>query len=123
MVNVAALLVWPLRVTVSVLLPVAAPEATVIKNLIWLEFTKVRVPTVIPVDGDTAAVVVDVKLKPLIVTVVPTPRESVDGEIEVMRGAVVTVKVRALLVPPLVVTLILRPPVVALEEMTSVAVI
>jgi len=76
-----------------------------------------------PEEGDTLAVVVGVKLKPLIVTVVVLKREIVEGEMVVMMGAVVTVKVRLLLVPKVVVTEMLRAPTVALEEMTSVAVI
>lgn len=39
-----------------------ANEETVMAKRIWLALTKVRVPTVMPVEGETLAVVVDVKL-------------------------------------------------------------
>lgn len=92
-------------------------------NRIWLALTNVMLPTEIPLEGDTLAVVVDVKFEPFMVTVVVPILEMAEGERLVIAGGRVTVKVRLLLVPKVVVAEMLRAPVAELEEMTSVAVI
>ena len=84
---------------------------------------KLTRPMVMPVDGDTLTVVADVKLSPLIVTVVMAPLASVVGDTELITGlGGVIANVTALLVPLAVVTVMLRAPVAAPGAITRVAV-
>ncbi len=116
------LLFKPPVVTRSDRLPAHVMRDTVIGTVIWVALIKVMAPMEMPVTGVTRTVVVGVKLLPLMVTVVVAPRGIALGEIEVITGAgAVTVKVRALLVPPGVVTDTLCAPMVALAAMINVA--
>jgi hypothetical protein len=114
-----------LFVTVKLLAPVVAFEATVILAVSWVELTKLVELTVMPVP-ENEAVAPFRKLVPLTATfwlVAPWPREL--GLAEVAVGPLFTVKQPEQVAgaePSLFVTLTLRAPVVAPELIVTFAV-
>jgi hypothetical protein len=110
----------PGLVTVTFLAVVAAPAVMVKVALMVVAFTTVSPLTVIPPPG-TLIAVTPVRLVPVRVIGTALPRTPVGGAIEVNVGAgkVTTVKVTALLVPPLpgaVTVTFLAEPVATLES-------
>jgi hypothetical protein len=124
-VNVAALLVPAVVLTVTLREPVAAEVVIVKVAVIWLEFTTLTLLTVTP-EPLTLTVSPEAKLAPAKVTFTAAPSVPLGGVTEVSVGPellAATVNVTALLVPAEVVTVTLREPVAAEVPMVNVAVI
>src|SRR4051794_5345106 len=105
-VNVTALLVPPVVVTVTLRAPAAALAA-----MAKLAVTDVAVEvTPVMVTPVMALIVAPVRFVPASVTATVAPWLPAAGVMVVSVGGAVTVKVTALLVPPTVVTVTLRGP-------------